>query len=463
MKKLIEPVKSFVRFRPKMSIIILVVFIAVFTFVNIEVLHYTSEPGFCEMCHSGTDTGALSEVHTWRQNIHADAGVYCLDCHGKPGLFGYKRAKIGGLYDVYAEIVLSEEEKLEILNRAVEDPAYADNLVPSNTCLFCHTDSVNQQIRRERIMSVGVKFRELDGIKNPEFRQARGMRDIYTDELKSDIDPNHQKHMAAGLTCMDCHHGMSHSGEYRQAVDLNRCSECHRERAREISMSDLTMGEGESAVNFRHSTHGLMFSCDQCHQDLFPMKAGASTITFADHTTSNFCYSCHDGKRASYDCNSCHSQTPAPADLTMGEGDSAVTFRHSTHGAMFSCDKCHMDLFPMEAGTSAITFADHTSSNFCYSCHNGRMASYNCNSCHAKVPAPQEPITYTMPGFAPVDFNHRFHGAVFSCDTCHPEPWEMQAHATKMTMNQMYQGQFCGTCHNGQAAFAATACVQCHK
>lgn len=387
MKKLFRKVKEFVNERPKTSIVILIAFIAVFSYVNLQAMHMTSEPGFCEMCHPGTGTGALSEVHTWRQNIHAEAGVKCLDCHGEPGIFGYKKAKIGGLYDTYVEIFHSEEYKLEILNKAIDDPQYAANLVPSTTCLFCHTDSVNQKIRSERLMSIGHKFRLLDTVENPEFRQERGMRDIFTDELKSDIDPNHQRHINAGLTCMDCHHRMVHGGEYRAAVDLNRCSECHREQAGEISMSEIVMGEGDSAVSFRHDTHGAMFSCDQCHTDLFPMKAGVSEISFDDHT----------------------------------------------------------------------------SSNYCYSCHNGRMASYDCNSCHGQAPMPQEPITYTMEGFAPVDFNHSFHGMAFNCDTCHNEPWTMEAHATPMNMNQMYQGQFCGSCHNGQAAFAATACARCHK
>ena len=387
MKNLIAKVKEFVRTRPKLSIVLLIAFIAVFTFANVEMMHITSEPGFCEMCHPGTDTGALSEVHTWRQNIHAEAGVKCLDCHGEPGFFGYKKAKIGGLYDTYVEIFKSEEYKLEVLNRSVNDPAYAGQLVPPTTCLFCHTDSVNQRIRSERLMSVGLKFRKLDGVRNPEFRRERGMRDIFADELKSDIDPNHQRHIEAGLTCADCHHRFVHGGEYRAAVDLDNCARCHSERRSEISMSPIVFGEGDSAVSFSHDFHGMIFSCNQCHTELFPMKAGSSKITFEDHTS----------------------------------------------------------------GTS------------CYSCHNGQAASYDCAKCHGQVPMPQEPITYTMEGFAPVNFNHSFHGMAFSCDRCHDQPWKMAAHATPMTMNQMYQGQFCGSCHNGQMAFAATNCAQCHK
>lgn len=387
MKKLINAVKNFIRIKPKLSIILLLLFLAVFTFINVEVLHYTSEPGFCEMCHPGTGTEALSEVHTWRQNIHAEAGIKCLDCHGKPGAYGYMRAKIGGLYDTYAEVFHSQEFKLDVLNKSVNDPEYAAKLVPSSTCLFCHTDEVNQKTRDETIMSVGLKFRTLDGIKNPEFRQERGLRDLFTEEPKGEIDPQHQTHYQAGLDCMECHHRFVHGGPEQPKADLNRCSECHSERKGEIKMSDITLGEGGTAAKFSHDFHGMMFDCKQCHTGLFPMKAGVSEITFADH----------------------------------------------------SSDKA------------------------CYSCHNGQAASFDCASCHGQVPMPQEPITYEGGGLGKVTFNHSFHGAAFSCDKCHEQPWKMEAHATKMTMNPMYQGESCGTCHNGELGFAVTECARCHQ
>lgn len=387
MKKIFASIKEFIHAKPGLSVVLLIAIIAVFTYGNIQVMHITSEPGFCEMCHPGTDTGALSEVHTWRQNIHAEAGVKCLDCHGEPGFMGYTKAKIGGLYDVYAEIFYSEEFKLEILNRSIDDPQYAANLVPSTTCLFCHSDSVNQQIRDKRWMSVGHEFRLLDGVNNPAYRQQQGMRDILMDELEGEVDPNHKKHIDAGLSCMDCHHRMVHGGEYRAAVDLDNCLNCHNERGGEISMSPIVFGQSDSAVEFSHDFHNMMFDCNTCHTGLFPMKAGDSEITFADHSSNNTCYACHNGQAASYDCKSCHGQTPIP----------------------------------------------------------------------------QEPITYTMDGIGPVDFNHSFHGAVFSCNDCHDEPWPMEAHATPMTMNEMYQGKYCGSCHDGQAAFSATSCAQCHK
>ena len=32
-----------------------------------------------------------------------------------------------------------------------------------------------------------------------------------------------------------------------------------------------------------------------------------------------------------------------------------------------------------------------------------------------------------------------------------------------MKMDDLYQNKFCGSCHNGQTAFATSECQKCHK
>ena len=88
--------------------------IVVFGFVNIQVLHMTSEPEFCQLCHPAHGFGPLAEVDSWEHSAHGEAGVSCLDCHGRPGVVGYMKAKLGGLKDTYMQLTISAEEKLEI-------------------------------------------------------------------------------------------------------------------------------------------------------------------------------------------------------------------------------------------------------------------------------------------------------------------------------------------------------------
>ncbi len=81
---------------------------------------------------------------------------------------------------------------------------------------------------------------------------------------------------------------------------------------------------------------------------------------------------------------------------------------------------------------------------------------------------PTEPIIFTKPVKA-VLFEHKIHveDAGLSCDDCHEEVFPMEAGATQenedFTMESLYNGKYCGTCHDGDSAFASnTRCATCH-
>jgi len=64
-----------------------------------------------------------------------------------------------------------------------------------------------------------------------------------------------------------------------------------------------------------------------------------------------------------------------------------------------------------------------------------------------------------------VEFSHGVHMVYAdNCEVCHPEPWAMgkSPHGT-IQMAPMYQGESCGACHDGEAAFDATDCGRCHE
>ncbi len=406
--KLQEKTRDFVKKHTKLTILIIFALFAIYTFVSIEALHYTSAPSFCKNCHPEEKAGLLGEVYTWQITPHAKAGVECLDCHGKIGFIGYMKAKMGGLRDVYGEFFKSPEYKLEILRRSSESPKYAAKLVPNETCLFCHTDSYNQKIRKETIMKVVFTMRMVDGVKNPDFRTSKGLPDILTDNVseKAGIDPKHKTHHDKGFNCVDCHLGVAHGGQPVNKPKKQTCFECH-DKSRTAKTPD------------------------------------------------------------NYDCTFCHrseeSMIPKSA-ITYGKGKTAVNFAHDTHAMISSCKDCHIKLFPMQKGLTKMTFEDHSTGNACFSCHNGKKAFSwtSCTSCHPEPPFPQKPITYKQKDAAPVDFSHEFHSSVFGCKDCHPKIWQMKRSSKKMTMDAMYEGKFCGVCHNEKDAFAATDCDKCH-
>jgi c(7)-type cytochrome triheme protein len=61
---------------------------------------------------------------------------------------------------------------------------------------------------------------------------------------------------------------------------------------------------------FQHWVHRMRYRCDACHNDMFEMKAGSSTINHDSMNENKFCSSCHNGVTA-FDagfknCNRCH-------------------------------------------------------------------------------------------------------------------------------------------------------------
>jgi len=409
LKRLEEKSRNFVVKHTKLTILIILALIGFFAFISIEALHFSSDPSFCKRCHPSDKPGPLGEVVTWSKSIHARAGVKCLDCHAEPGFMGYMRAKMGGLYDVYGEFIKGPEHKMHIL-MSTADPLYAAQLVKNDICLFCHSDAMNQKIRSSRIMSLGVTFRLVDSVKNPEFRTQRGLPNILTEAVRpsAKVDPHHKKHFDMGINCVICHAKITHSGITGYRSNMQICFKCHAQKRAE---------------------------------KLNPP---------ADEN----CLACHRNRESLY------PQGP----ITFGKGDSAVKYEHVVHVAVFGCNACHMALFPMQQDGVKIAFTDHTTGKLCFSCHNGKKAfSYtNCTNCHLKVPVPKAAIVYKPEGVASVTFSHEFHTQFFECTKCHTVIWPMKKGAKKMTMDAMYDGKFCGVCHNDKDAFAATTCDKCH-
>ncbi len=76
-------------------------------------------------------------------------------------------------------------------------------------------------------------------------------------------------------------------------------------------------------------------------------------------------------------------------------------------------------------------------------------------------------IIFTKPVKA-VIFEHKVHLAQgLDCDSCHDDPFEMAAGTAEQkpdfNMKSLYEGKYCGMCHDGETAFASnTRCTTCH-
>lgn len=81
---------------------------------------------------------------------------------------------------------------------------------------------------------------------------------------------------------------------------------------------------------------------------------------------------------------------------------------------------------------------------------------------------PYDLIVWEKPVKAVV-FDHKTHTmeAGLDCDSCHDDLFEMEAGAAQeaedFTMASLYDGSYCGACHDGSTSFASdTRCTTCH-
>lgn len=137
-------------------------------------------------------------------------------------------------------------------------------------------------------------------------------------------------------------------------------------------------------VIFSHSLHGTR--CNECHPKLFKKKNNSNHVSMQVMERGKSCGACHNGKRAfsvKSNCVNCHT---GATDILFPEKDAGnVTFPHSVHTELFSCDGCHPDLFKAVRGANKATMEEMGTGESCGACHDGSAAFSvdDCESCHA--------------------------------------------------------------------------------
>ncbi|MCK9417987.1 MAG: cytochrome c3 family protein [Nitrospirae bacterium] len=167
----------------------------------------------------------------------------------------------------------------------------------------------------------------------------------------------------------------------------------------------------------------------------------------------------------------------------------SVLFSHKLHADELglTCDMCHMKLFDMQA-LAAQEKTDFTMNSlykgkYCGACHDGKIAfasNTQCARCHGGVkeydaalekekknPSPKvsrapKTFVYKLKDTGAVTFSHESHLQSFSCKDCHAGLFALKKGGSKMKMDSMYSGGFCGKCHNGKIATDITECAKCH-
>ncbi len=204
-------------------------------------------------------------------------------------------------------------------------------------------------------------------------------------------------------------------------------------------------------VVFKHWFHRTKYTCRVCHVDIgFAMEANGSDIREADNKNHLYCGSCHNGK------------------VAFGP-----TTREKVVTEVQNCERCHSygkDVkFKYEFNEYLKNFPPARFGNrvdWLKAEEKGLIkpsdALEGLTIKRAAIPRPKDfEIKTANPGMPDIIFSHRIHADINGCELCHPEVFGAKRGSTKYTMQDVFAGKFCGSCH-GKVAFPNSDCQLCH-
>ena len=132
------------------------------------------------------------------------------------------------------------------------------------------------------------------------------------------IEYPHNKHVAAGMECIDCHIRVDTRAE-AGLPSVRKCMLCHRtiatekaevkklaqfaQQQREIPWERVYGFERGAHVKFQHAPHvRASVACKTCHGEVEKMTVAQPAVR---HTMGT-CVTCHRQQNATTDCVACH-------------------------------------------------------------------------------------------------------------------------------------------------------------
>jgi hypothetical protein len=115
--------------------------------------------------------------------------------------------------------------------------------------------------------------------------------------------PGAQQGAVAGIpgvnTCMGCHVGIAEDREL-----IIKITEEYYDKGIDLPWQRVYGWNDEAHVRFNHAPHARSgVDCVMCHGDLSKMTVAERAV---EHTMG-FCVNCHEERKASTDCLTCHN------------------------------------------------------------------------------------------------------------------------------------------------------------
>ena len=142
--------------------------------------------------------------------------------------------------------------------------------------------------------------------------------DFHSEHPVQPIAYTHTVHLAKGLQCTFCHVGVDQGPEAR-IPGVNVCMTCHqviatdrpeikkvaayKARGEEIPWVRVYNYSESAHVRFNHAPHiRAKVDCSTCHGDMTKQ----TTAERKKNLDMGFCITCHQEKKVSIDCETCH-------------------------------------------------------------------------------------------------------------------------------------------------------------
>ena len=218
-----------------------------------------------------------------------------------------------------------------------------------------------------------------------------------------------------------------------------------------IVIDTISTANNIAAVEFSHWFHRSKYTCRLCHVDIgFAMVTGETGITEADNRHGIYCGTCHDGTiafgwkdaktdgEAEENCVRCHS-----VGESVEPQQDFYSFRETMPRQRFGNG---IDWVKAENDgvIQPVDILDRVS------IERPKLLNPSDEELTAKE--------ITMPNIV---FSHTKHTVWNGCELCHPQIFGVTALANQYTMQEIFDGFYCGACH-GKVSFANDDCQRCH-
>jgi c(7)-type cytochrome triheme protein len=225
-----------------------------------------------------------------------------------------------------------------------------------------------------------------------------------------------------------------------------------------VTINNFSRQSGMPPVAFDHWVHRKSFTCRLCHVDIgFGMTAGATKIRAVDNIKGYYCGTCHNGRVN----NNKQRVFEACAKEYSREDYKRCVLCHALEKNQAREDEFYKfaEKMPKERFGNGINWEKAEEEGLIKPLD--QLEGVSIKKATLKV-QPDFALTAKVEGMPDIIFSHRKHTVWNGCELCHPDIFVgIKKGTSKYTMVELFDGKYCGVCHD-KVAFPQADCQRCH-